>query len=882
MAKTRETSRKSSSRAAAQGNASLEFPSIIRRHPHAVFLSLLALLLIIFFNDAFFSGKVFNVPDNLSALVFEQGYLTKADEAGVNAFWNPYIFSGMPTWGSSIPGHGMYLHTFLDPLEPKLILQVYGVAMGIVNILPLPDPFWDIFNFFLLGTFTYFFGIRRKFQPFTAFLVAVSVVFTLYSLNWIMAGHNTKITVFAWLPATLLLVDLLFEKRTILRVALLIAVLHLTFNSGHVQMVFYNMMAVGLYILYKLYDGEKIGTTAFVAGITAFAAVFAFLMLSGPYFATWEYKDFSIRGAGSGGSGHGSTGGGLDYDYATLWSFSPMEIVTFFVPSFAGWGTPTYWGSMTFTESPIYLGIVICFLALIGILLKPKDKFIHFWLALGFIALLIAIGRNFSVLYDLFFNHVPFFNNFRIPSMILYLEGLCVGMLAGTGLAELYRLMKEREFEKVVGIKKFTKLVWAPVVGAVVLFVILIASQGSYKQAVADGMKQHHPQMYDYMTQVENAYAAGQGAQVPEQLHDLSRDKIFDMAQNDAIVAIVFMAIAAFLLWMFSRGKLNATLMFSGLFIILIIDWWRVDFKPMQMQPKVEQTKQLQPTDAVNFLQQDKSTFRILPVGAHTDDNWYVAFDIQNVSGYHPAKMAYYDDIRNAIFNQFMFRSPEELANTNWALLSMLNTKYVVTPAGFEVNIPWLNRVHEGSQEWVYQNMYVLPRAFFVGKHEVIESDSLMFQKIGTLPGYYPDKIAYLSAPLAEQLPEESDTVIAQAKAKLTRFEINSFEYELETPAKAILKLSETYYPSGWTATLDGKPLDIVRCDYALRAVVVPEGKHTLRMEFEPKSYKSGLIVTTTTNYILGIILLILGIQWLRKRMSEKKRKGAPATGTNE
>ena len=109
MAKTRETSRKASARQAQnrrqeQNKASLEFPAVVRKHPHAIFISLLALLLIIFFNQAFFAGKVFNVPDNLSAMVFQQGYLQKADAADINAFWNPYIFSGMPTWGSSIPG----------------------------------------------------------------------------------------------------------------------------------------------------------------------------------------------------------------------------------------------------------------------------------------------------------------------------------------------------------------------------------------------------------------------------------------------------------------------------------------------------------------------------------------------------------------------------------------------------------------------------------------------------------------------------------------------------------------------------------------------------------------------------------------------------------
>lgn len=868
MSKQKQKAKPGSERASGGVSTSVSLPIGLQKHATTIFLSLLALLLIVFFHEALFSGKVFNVPDNLSAIQYEQGYLQKADQDGVNPFWNPYIFSGMPTWGSSSPGHGMYLHTFLDPLKPMLLLQVYGWLQSLVEILPLPPTFWDIFNYFLLGVFTYFFGLRKKFEPFTAFLVAVSVTFSLYSLNWIMAGHNTKITVFAWLPATLLLIDYLFEKKSVITIAFLVVALHLTFNSGHVQMIFYNMLAAGLFILFKLYQGEKLGNTAIVATIVIVAAAFAFLMLSGPYFATWEYKDFSIRGAGSGGSGHGSTTGGLDYEYATNWSFSPIEIITFVIPSFVGWGTPTYWGTMPFTESPIYLGVVICFLALIGILLRPKDRFVHFWIALGAIALLISMGRNFGVLYDPLFYNLPMFNNFRIPSMILYLNALCVGMLAGVGLSEL--IQRVRSFSKAteqVEKKKLTKLIWAPVIAGVILVGFLLMLESSLQKAISENLQQYQPQSWNLVQQVEEAAQAGQLSQVPAQYRKATVKGISGMAIDDAIKALAFVVIVAGLLWAFVRRKIGLTAMQSVILIVLVIDWWIVDYKPMHMEPQRVQQQALQKTDAVDFLQKDKSVYRILPVSAHAGDNYYVAYGIQSVAGYHPAKMKYSDDIRNTLFNQFQFQSPQQVDNVNWALLSMLNTKYVVVSADFALTSPWLKRVFEGANEHVYLNEFVLPRAFFVGSYEVIEDDEAMFKKIGTFPGYEADRVAYLSKPLAQALPQVSDSVIARAKATLKSFGINSFEYEVETPVDAILKLSEVYYPSGWKATIDGEEIEILRSDYLLRAVVIPAGKHTLRMEFEPRSYHAGLIITTVTNYLLVAVLLFYAVTWyLRKR----------------
>jgi hypothetical protein len=884
MAKARSTARKSSRKTAPQG-PSLSQPGFLEKHAHAVFLGLIGLLLVIFFHEAFFEGKVFSVPDNIASIVQEQGYLAQADEDGVNPFWNPYVFAGMPTWGSSSPGHGMYLHTFLDPLQPMLILQVYGWMQDIVNILPLPGMFWDIFNFFLLGLFTYFLGVRKKFEPWVAFLVAVSVVFSLYSLNWIMAGHNTKITVFAWLPAILLLVDMLFEKRSILRVALLIVALHFTFNSGHVQMVVYSLMAVALYVMYKWYAGAQFKDVALVSLLTLGAAVFAFLMLSGPYFATWEYKDFSIRGAGSGGSGHAAAGGGLDYDYATNWSFSPIEVMTFFVPSFVGYGTPTYWGSMPFTESPIYLGVVISFFALLGILLRPKDRFVHLWIALGLFALLVSFGRNFSVVYDLLFNNLPFFNNFRIPSMILFLQGLCMSMLAGVGLTEIVRMVRERKKgEGAEDVKRLTKIIWIPVAVAGVLVLLLLASEGGFKTMIANEMQANHAQVYQAMQQVEQAAQAGQLRQLDPQYQSLTRDAIFDMAVNDALLALLFMALAGGALFAFVRGKLALMGLQAALLLLLIIDWWVADYKPMHMVPLRQQEQSLAKTDVVDFLAQDTTLYRVLPAANHNDNNWYVAFGIQSVAGYHPAKLKLYDDIRNTMYNQFTFSGGQHLDAVNWAMLSMLNTKYLITPNAqdWQVQSRWLKPVFFGQQEVVYENLFKLDRAFFVGQYEVVPDDEKMFEKVSTLPGYSPDRVAYLSEEPPVNVPQVSDSVLESAKAELLHFGINSFAYDLETPETAILKLSEVYYPSGWTATLDGEPVDILRTDYALRAVVVPAGKHRLEMHFEPESYEAGLIITTVTNYLLAIVLLYYLVLYIRRRMRSGKGAAAQNSGDNQ
>ena len=69
------------------------------------------------------------------------------------------------------------------------------------------------------------------------------------------------------------------------------------------------------------------------------------------YLPAMSYTPFSIRGMGG--------GGGTGLEYATQWSFSLGEMLTFLIPSFYGFGGATYWGSMPFTDYPNYMGIIV-------------------------------------------------------------------------------------------------------------------------------------------------------------------------------------------------------------------------------------------------------------------------------------------------------------------------------------------------------------------------------------------------------------------------------------------------------------------------------------------------------------------------------------------
>jgi len=53
----------------------------------------------------------------------------------------------------------------------------------------------------------------------------------------------------------------------------------------------------------------------------------------------------------------------------------------------------------------------------------------------------------------------------------------------------------------------------------------------------------------------------------------------------------------------------------------------------------------------------------------------------------------------------------------------------------------------------------------------------------------------------------------------------------------------DTFYP-GWRATVDGQAAEIVRANYAFRAVALEAGAHQVVLRYRPRSLIAGTIVS--------------------------------------
>jgi uncharacterized membrane protein YfhO len=152
--------------------------------------------------------------------------------------------------------------------------------------------------------------------------------------------------------------------------------------------------------------------------------------------------------------------------------------------------------------------------------------------------------------------------------------------------------------------------------------------------------------------------------------------------------------------------------------------------------------------------------------------------------------------------------------------------------------------------------------AWFVDELKIVdnaneESDALNYIDLRTTAVLDKEFASYVE----NFTPGRDSTAIVH----LTKYTPRYLDYEYTAGRPGTIVFSEIYYPYGWKATVDGKPVDIYRVNYMLRAINVPAGTHNIHMEFDPDSVKKGDTIAMVCIIIMySIILFIIGLAVFR------------------
>lgn len=766
--------------------------------------AILALLTVIFFHELLLGGRTFVGPDATEPLGFVRVGEQSLWQDKVYPLWNPLVFLGLPSFGS-----GAYNPLIYPPDWPLALLG---------RVVPLPDMIWMILYYFLGGLFMFLLAREWGARPEGAMLGAVAFVFQPNLVAVGSHGHGSQLVNSAYLPLLVWLASRWLRSGRLSSLGWLALAGGFQLLRGHVQICFYSWIAVVLLtVLWFVAGFRQPGQlpTRLGRALGVGAAVALAFGLAGFFnLPLRDYAQYSIRGGGE--------GGGAGLAYAMQWSMAPYELLAAIVPNWVGFGSATYWGGMPFTDYPnAFLGIVAVLLIAPMLVAGSRVPLLGrvFAVTLGVFALLVSFGE-YGPIYRFMYDHVPLFNRFRIPVMIVILLQLSAALGAAWG----WSAVLDRGNAGAKGEGGLPRL-WlaAAALSAVVLLVGLGGGESlrAWYVAMATSVKQ------GFGPEAANAAFAGFAGDLPK---------------------VAFLALAVSVVgWAASVGKLGASAASVAVLVLMLFELWPISasiMRPVIGDPVVR-SEDAGRDDVVRFLEQQgpMGSFRALEPERFTS-NRLASYRIAQLNGYHPAKPRLFQDLVDA----------QVLFDTRW--LALLDVRYLVLSQPFEAPPPYLREVHRGTAV-VYENLLALPRVTLVGEYGVVADtgraaiDSIMTS------GRDPSRNTWVTKD-----PGFPSAPLASGKAEVTRYTLHEVAIAVDTPQPALVRLSDLWYPD-WKVTVDGRAAEMLRADHALRAVAVPAGTHEVVFRFESPPIRNGLLLSLTSALA---VLLLLGAGWWQSR----------------
>lgn len=482
------------------------------------------------------------------------------------------------------------------------------------------------------------------------------------------------------------------------------------------------------------------------------------------------------------------------------WAFLPWKktITTIAVDYFGNHATHNYWGPQDYTSNTLFVGVVAIFLSFVSLSSLRKKKEILFLSVVAIVSLILSYPTPVSTfLWEKNIFGMRAASAHRATIMFDF----AVAILAGFGLDAFFSKPKFKF--KLVGF-------------VVPLLLILLFAFWAF----------------------------------------LIRDKtingasVFPIALRNLVLPTFVLVVLGFLMFVRTRivGVLFIVLSIGELFYF---GWKYTPFSPRRIV--------FPTTPVLDFLTSQSPPFRVtgnkvVPVNMRTP------YKLESLEGYetiHPLRISQFLAALNS------GRSGTDpvgrygtVDNDTSPLLDLVNTKYYLALKTDERGNPDLTgeiperfkqrrfmSAFEDKTVTVLESKNTLPRAFMVYDWEVISEDNQILDRLLDPKFSVKDKI------ILEEEPPLSRGISQGTVTYLTYKEQES-SIQVETNSSGLLFISDSFYP-GWRAYVDDVETKIYRADFAFRGIVVPKGKHMVKMVYQPDSFYNGLKISIATLFIL-------------------------------
>lgn len=839
--------------------------------PHVAAIAIMYLLTVVYFSPVVIDNKDLPQGDDISAICMVKDVNDLRAEDGVGSEWSNGMFCGMPS--TTVAGQGSSLNIFAK----------------LANVLRLGMPYKTagmLFSY-LLGF--YIFMVCMGANAWFALFGAIAYGFASYNLIIIHAGHITKAYAMAYIAPMLGGVMLCFRKKYLLGFLITLTFLGILISRNHIQIDYYAalmVVCVGIsylvyYIIASIRKTEQFSSFLKAAGVLVVAAGLAVLPSFGGLYPTYKYSKDTMRG----GSELSITpehqqasatpnAGGLDIDYAYAWSYGKMETFTQLVPNLYGGGhvmleksdptmrelrnagyaspyLPTYWGQQPFTEGPVYVGAIVCFLFILGLfVVKGPEKW---WIiAACVVSFILAWGKNLMPINEWLFHNLPMYNKFRTPSMALIIAGVAMPMLGIFALKDIFNGSIEKQKAW-----KYTYISAGISVGLCLLLMIVVKAAGSFIGAGDAGFQQQLASAGFDQGHIDNIMSIL-----------ISYRK--SMLTGDTWRSIGFIIAAFAFLWLYLKDILKKEWMLTcSLAFLVLIDLWGVDRRYLnessfERKSKAEATVPKTETDELILADTDIN-YRVLNLSTNTFNESLTSYYHKSIGGYSPAKLRRYQDLIDFYIANDMQKAMSAIVNAQgnmaaidanvYPILNMLNTKYFILPLNGGATMPLMNPYRQGNA-WFVQNVKMVDNA---------DAEILALGKTDLRTTAIIDK-RFAADVTAKSFATDSMNTIVNTLCKP-----NHLTYKTSAKTQQLAVFSEIYYDrdgwqnhkeDGWEVTIDGKPAPLFRANYVLRAMMIPAGEHVVDFKFVPYTRFFGQKVSNISS-IVDILVLLVGVGFI-------------------
>ncbi len=834
----------------------------------AVVMFFISIALIYFY--PVLEGKKLPQMDNTHSIGMAKELVDYEKDSGERSMWTNSMFGGMPAY--QIRGDSSAnLFSYLNRIS-RIGLPYYTIAIVFL---------------YLLG----FFILMRSlgFNFWLSTIGSVAFAFGSYNFIIIIAGHITKAYAIALMAPVIAGILYSYNKNKWGGALFTAIALGANIAYNHVQITYYLALLIFILLADRMIRAIRNKTFhdfIYRTALLLVAVILAILPNLTNLWTTWEYSKESIRGDSLLSMDEANTQQkGLDADYVFAWSYGKGETLSLMIPNFNGGRSrpigedpellanmetrisdelianglymgeqhgqfvkqlvnevtqqPKYWGSKPFTEGPVYVGALVCFLFVLGLFFyKGKEKW---WLLAGtLLSIILAWGKNLEGFNMFMYNYFPLYNKFRTVEMALVIASFTIPLMALLTLREIVEepeILKEKS-----GYFLSAVLLTAGVSAIFYFFPNILKLMSDFEIASISEQKMNNPDqavIFDVLMQ-EIKYAR------------------MILLKTDSLRTIIFIILGSGSLWFLANGKISVKYIIPGLLVLILVDLWTVDRRYLNsslFRPAREMRVPFIQNEADKLILEDKDlNFRVFSIYGSPFQEVNTSYFHKSLGGYHGAKLQRYQDIIDYYLQQDFQRlrsvfyggttaSDIEGVLANLPVINMLNTKFII----YNPDMAPL------------RNPFTMGNAWFVEQIRTVESSQ---EEINALGEEDLNSTAIIHLDFSDIL-EKQTIGSGNGEIKLTEYKPDYLQYTSQTSSPSFAVFSEIYYSAGWKAFINGKEEPIIRTNYLLRGLFIPEGDSIIEFKFQPASFKYGKIISGTASVL---ILLLIGLYFMKRK----------------